>query len=297
MLENFRKDNVIPLLKEVVEIVINWDMKRCIYGFLLLLFSCKTPQLNQLHSIGENRPGASVLYKQMAAMNWRQRDSVVLSQVEQGNVPTFYKNFSTIHLKNKDSVSGKVHQATVYVASDYLVIGTNADWARVNITPGSAQLIADKLNCFLPTVKLVDQIYAQAKIKLEPIPMYAFRDSTPTMYQHHLIIEGQRKNKKGLVAGIKKDLVLTEKLVDPAKKNKVAIYGWHQLNGKPIQPLYTGHVYWWVDYSQGVRLISKRMKVDGKWMQVEDVMQDDGLRSLLTYDSTAVMLKYPTSGF
>ena len=51
-----------------------------------------------------------------------------------------------------------------------------------------------------------------AKVKLEPVPMYAFRDSTPTMWQHHLIIEGQRKGRKGLIAGIKKDVVISGKI-------------------------------------------------------------------------------------
>ncbi len=42
--------------------------------------------------------------------------------------------------------------------------------------------------------------------------MYAFRDSTITMYQHHLIVEGQRKLRQGLIAGIKKDVVLSGKV-------------------------------------------------------------------------------------
>ena len=297
MLKNFREDNAIPLMNEEVEIVINWGMKRIVYGLFLLLISCKTPKIGVAYSGGPNRIGGIQLYRQMAAMNWRQRDSAVLSQFAIGNIPGFYKKFIPIQMKYVDSLTGKTHQATVYVATDYFSIGTDQDWARVNITPASAEKIADSLQCFLPTVKLVDEIYKQAKIKLEPIPMYAFRDSTPTMYQHHLIIEGQRKGRKGLIAGIKKDLVITDKLLDSAKQNKVAIYGWHLLSGKPIQPLYTGHVYWWVDYSQGVRLISKRMKVDGKWMQMEEVMMNPSLRGLLTNESSPLMLKYPTVGF
>jgi hypothetical protein len=107
---------------------------------------------------------------------------------------------------------------------------------------------------------MVDQIYAAARVKLEPIPMYAYRDSTPTFWQHHLIIEGQRKGRKGLIAGIKKDIVQTEKLKAYPNNDRVAIYGWHRLNGKPIQPLYLGHVWWYVDYSQGVRLVKDRRR-------------------------------------
>jgi hypothetical protein len=107
---------------------------------------------------------------------------------------------------------------------------------------------------------MVDQIYAAARVKLEPIPMYAYRDSTPTFWQHHLIIEGHRKGRKGLIAGIKKDIVQTEKLKAYPNKDRVAIYGWHRLNGKPIQPLYLGHVWWYVDYSQGLRLVKDRRR-------------------------------------
>ena len=112
----------------------------------------------------------------------------------------------------------------------------------------------------MPTTELVDQIYAAARVKLDPVPMYAYRDSTPTFWQHHLIIEGQRKGRKGLIAGIQKDMVQTERLKAYPNNDRVAIYGWHQLNGKPIQPLYLGHVWWYVDYSQGLRLVKVSRK-------------------------------------
>lgn len=51
---------------------------------------------------------------------------------------------------------------------------------------------------------MVEEIYTHSKVQLEPIPMYAFRDSTITMWQHHLMIEALRKGKRGLISGIKK---------------------------------------------------------------------------------------------
>ena len=62
----------------------------------------------------------------------------------------------------------------------------------------------------------------------------------------------------------------------------MAIYGWHHPDGKPIQPLYVGHVDWYVDYSHGIRLISRRMMVDGRPMQVADVLRDKELSPLLS---------------
>jgi len=139
---------------------------------------------------------------------------------------------------------------------------------------------------------MVNDIYANALVKLAPVPMYIHRDSTITMWQHHLIIEGQRKQQKGLIAGIKKDVVISDLLTRSTKTNRVAIYGWHQLDGKPIQPLYTGHVNWYADYSHGIRLIHRKMKVNGKWMDYAKVMEHPILKRLLTDELVGDVIRY-----
>ena len=223
----------------------------------------------------------SAFYKAAAAMKWAERDSFVVREALAGNIPGFLRRFTAVHVTVSDSSTGKQVKATYYVSPDYLSIGTDVDWARVNITPKAAQRIADSMDCFLPTRKMADDIYAAAKVKPEPVPMYAYRDSTPTMWQHHLIIEGQRKGRKGLIAGIKKDVVISGQVSRSNKTDRVAIYGWHRPDGKPIQPLYTGHVYWWVDYSQGIRLVYRRIKVGGRWMDYTDVLKHPVYRKLL----------------
>lgn len=234
----------------------------------------------------------SDFYKQAAAMNWAARDSFVVKEILAGNVPGFLREFKPINVSVTDSTTGKKINATYYVAPDYLSIGTNDDWARINISPKAAQKIADDFDCFLPTKKMVDDIYNAATVKLEPVPMYAFRDSTPTMWQHHLIIEGQRKGSSGLIAGIKKDVVISGKITRDVRPDRVAIYGWHQLDSKPIQPLYTGHIYWWVDYSQGIRLVYRNIKVDGKWMDYADVLKDSLLKRLLCDEEFCDFYRY-----
>ena len=214
-------------------------------------------------------------------MAWKERDSFALAEFRAGNVPDFLMKLQAVHTSYKDSSTGKTYNAIFYVTPDYFSIGTNDDWARIPLTPMAAKLIADSLNCFLPSRKMVDDIYKAAAVKIEPVPMYAFRDSTPTMWHHHLIIEGQRKGRKGLIAGIKKDVVNTAKLLTYPKSDRVAIYGWHKTDGKPIQPLYTGHVDWYVDYSHGIRLVSRRINVDGKWMDYAEILKDPGLKHLL----------------
>jgi hypothetical protein len=232
-------------------------------------------------------------YQTAFPFRWQQRDSFVIKETLSGNIPSFLKKFVPVHVQIKDSLTGKIMKATYYVAPDYLSIGTDKDWARINITPYAAQKIADSFECFLPTKKMVDDIYKAARVKLEPVPMYAFRDSTPTMYHHHLIVEGQRKGRKGLIAGIQKDVVISGKISRDPKPDRVAIYGWHKLDGTPIQPLYTGHVYWWVDYSQGIRLIYRKIKLNGKWIDYIDIMKDAHLQKLLCDEEYCDFYKYP----
>lgn len=231
-------------------------------------------------------------YRKAAGMGWRQRDSFAVKEILAGNVPGFLKKFVPVSVSAFDSISGRRIEAVIFVSPDYLSIGSDDDWARIPLTPMAAQVIADSLQCFLPTRKIVDDIYAAARVKLEPVPLYAFRDSTPTMWHHHLIIEGQRKGRRGLIAGIKKDVVISARLKSDPRTDRVAIYGWHLPGGKPIQPVYTGHVNWYVDYSHGIRLVLRKVKVDGRWMDYRDILSDPLLRRLLCDEEDCGVWRY-----
>jgi len=259
--------------------------------FIFFITSCKTTIKINTPSRSSFKTG-NEFYHQAFDMKWEQRDSFVLKEILAGNIPSFLKKFQKIKVSVLDSTTGKTLTGEYFVTPDYLSVGTNEDWARINITPTAAQKIADSFNCFLPTRKMVDDIYTAAKIKLEPVPMYAFRDSTPTMWHHHLIIEGQRKGRKGLIAGIQKDVVISGKISRDPKPDRVAIYGWHKSDGRPIQPLYTGHINWWVDYSQGIRLVWRKIKVGSKWMDYIDVLKDPVLKKLLCDEEWCDFYKY-----
>jgi hypothetical protein len=84
-----------------------------------------------------------------------------------------------------------------------------------------------------------------------------------------------------LIAGIKKDVVISPKINTTGKNDRVAIYGWHKTNGQAIQPLYTGHVNWYVDYSHGIRLVYQTIWVNGKAMNYKDVLNTPFLKGLL----------------
>lgn len=233
----------------------------------------------------------SEFYKAVAGLDREKRETLAVEKVLSGNIPSFLKKFIRINTSVTDK-GGKQIPAYYFASPDYLSVGNDKDFARIPLTPNSAQMIADSFHCFLPTRKMVNDIYEQATVKLEPVPMYAFRDSAPTFYHHHLIIEGQRKGRKGLIAGIKKDVVISDKLTRDKKANRVAIYGWHKLDDKPIQPLYTGHVNWYVDYSHGVRLVYRTIWVNKKRMDYIDVMKDPLLRKLLCDEEWCDVYRY-----
>lgn len=236
--------------------------------------------------------GATSFYQTVAAWKWRERDSLAMRYILSGGYPSFLRRFSPVSLDITDSLTGKKIHAVYYVSPDYLSVGTDDDWARIPLTPMAAQVIADSFGCFLPTRKMVDDIYRQSVVKLEPVPMYAFRDSSVTMWQHHLIIEGQRKGRKGLIAGIKKDVVLSGKITRDIRPGREAIYGWHKKDGKPIQPLYTGHINWWVDYSHGIRLVYRKIWINGKPMDYTEIMQHPVLQRLLCDEEWCDFLRY-----
>lgn len=128
---------------------------------------------------------------------------------------------------------------------------------------GEAFRVAALHGFTLPTPELVDAIWQQADVKVEPHPRA--HDGTPrTMNsdemhrtQRAIIasqVEAADPQRAGrLFAGMYKDVVY--------KNGKRGIYGWHHLTGKKIQDFYTGHASSdnplndWKDYSQGARLV------------------------------------------
>jgi hypothetical protein len=169
------------------------------------------------------------------------------------------------------------------VAADYLAIGKGDQFCRVPMGGPAAQVIADKLDCVLPTAYMVDLIWRAGATKLAPKPFQDLTGMTTTrrFVEHNAIIEKQRQNREGLIVGCKKDLVVSNRLEQ--YPTAVCIYGWHQQNGQAIQPLSTSHQQWWyADYSHGVRLVKRQMVLDGQTVDVERVLRDPRLAHVLT---------------
>lgn len=223
----------------------------------------------------------SVVMARISAMPLAEREEVIEREILSGNIPDFQRAFRPIRAAVVDG-RGVSHTVVLQAAPDYLSVGSNADFVRVPLTPMTAGRIAERLGCVLPTRRMVDAIYGQAELKLEPHPMTVDRETTATFVMHNAIVEGQRNGKPPglLVAGIKKDVVQTPLLLK--RPGHVAIYGWHKLDGAPIQPLTTVHISRYVDYSHGIRLIRCAVTVDGKPSTVDAVLADPDLKGLIS---------------
>lgn len=238
--------------------------------------------------------GGTEFARSLADLPLQEREAKILAEFERGNVPRFLRTLVPVHVATEKA------KATYQVTPDYLAIGSDEDYYLVPMTPFTAQKIADRLGCSLPTPKIVDDIHAAATIKLNPspIPPSPAMTTIPVFIQHNATVRDQRKGKPlgALVAGHKKDVVIANRVF--AAPGKEAIYGWHKTeDGRPIQPLYTGHIASWVDYSHGIRLVLRRLTVNGKSTTVDDVLADPALAPLLNHDGVMSRSRYEFTEF
>lgn len=236
-------------------------------------------------------PGGASVIKRLAALAPPERESAIEAELLAGNLPDFLRCFRRIFVSGRDA-AGAEHTVALDVMPDYLSIGSDDDYYRIPMTPMTAQHVADRFGCLLPTARIVDEVYRAAEAKLAPRALTQEREAVTTFLQHNTIIQEQRVAipPGPIVAGIKKDIVITNALTQ--RPNRVAIYGWHRLDGQPIQPLTTVHVNTYVDYSHGARVVSRRVLLDGQERDLADVLQDPNLAPLLSDEGALQVFGY-----
>ncbi len=244
------------------------------------------------------RPAGAMTGSQFMAaigsMTFTDRENAIYNEFAKGNVPDFMRSLTKLQSTFQDA-NGINHTVIYEVMPDYLCIGSNDDFCRVPMGPVIAQKIANLFGAAMPTAKLVDDIYSKAGLKLAPIPL-AIPDAdkvTPaTFLQHSNSIEVQRIGSGlplgTLVGGTKKDVVISNKIVDPARPGHVVIYGWHELNGVPIQPLTNIHSASYVDYSHGIRLMNVELLVDSVTMNVKQMLTHSVWYKVLSNETGAM---------
>lgn len=224
---------------------------------------------------------------------WKLEDAIVEAVLE-GNMPQELRSFRKIVFRTPvvDSVEilRKPHKVEIWVLPDYISIGTSNNFVRMPMGPLAAQRIADSLNCILPTTFLVDRIaeVSQGHLNIFPFRPLGSRNSQPIVYQDSNNAINALYNAKGykfgqFISGLKKDVVLTYKIHTlPGNENRVAIYGWHHPSGKAQQPLHVKHGNFYADYSHGIRLIYRTVKVDGKEYDAKEILESPQMYRLLS---------------
>jgi hypothetical protein len=257
--------------------------------FLFLSFSVIGQIKETFLKIPERKANAetgSEFTHRIKSLPLSEREEEIYKALSSGNMPDFLRKLVIIRGDFEDAL-GEAHEVIYQAMPDYLAVGSNEDFCLIPMNPHTAQRLADLFGGSLVTSKISDHVYENAAIKLSPFfykPVGNQNESVEKFVEHNNQIELQKKEAGGqngqLIAGIKKDIILSHQLSDLS--NKVIIYGWHQLDGKPIQPVYAGHVDWYVDYSHGIRLISQMIKIDGKELAISQILQDPILFKLIS---------------
>ncbi len=277
-------------------------MKTIIKSILLMLIlgTVTFAQFGELNipARSADAPGGAEFMNSVKQLSFADREAAILEQFLAGNIPDFMRTLVEITSTLKDA-NGNSHIVYYAVMPDYLCIGSNSDYCRVPMGPITAQKIADQYGATMPTRKLVDDIWTNAPIHLQPVTYTPVGNNNEQVYkfiEHNTAIQAQFADAGGvegqLVAGTKKDVVISNKIVDPARPNHVTIYGWHYTNGHAIQPLTNIHYDYYVDYSHGIRLLDNDIIIDGDTLTVQEVLKDYNLHKTINDESTPIY--YPT---
>lgn len=227
----------------------------------------------------------SQFIRYVSKMDAREREQAILQEISKGNLPQFLRKLVPVELQS-ESASGKALIATIFVAPDYLAIGSDSDFLRIPMNLHTAVAVAGRFGFVLPTRKMVDAIYLQSRHRLAPQPLPAGAQMRSTDYYrtHNELIEDQAHavgvQLGELVSGDKKDVVMTNRLA--LHLGRIAIYGWHRGAGEPIQPLSTVHGANYADYSHGIRLVSQWAVIDGRLQRVDDLLRDPSTAPILS---------------
>lgn len=233
-------------------------------------------------------PGGREILRRMEDLPFAEREALTWEQFVSGNFPDYLRHGVDIDTTLFDADS-QAHRVRFQVLPDYWAVGNDSDFCRIPMSPQLAQRIADSLGATLPTRKMVDMIYGQSRVKLIPLPFWPSGDRNErprTWWLHNAAVADQffavNGRRDQLVAGIKKDVVLSNLIADPRRSNHVVIYGWHKPDGEPIQPQSNVHVNGYMDYSHGIRFVNHQVFVDGYPHHILEILQHPKLFRLLS---------------
>jgi hypothetical protein len=227
------------------------------------------------------------------------RENAIFDQITSGNIPDFLRTLVPVTFSM--TLNSTSYEITYHVIPDYLAVGSNDDYFLMPMTPLLAQRLAYALGLTLPTRKMVNQIWSAAPLKLAPatIPPSDQMTTIPVMWDHNIMVRTQRNQHLEshplgtLVAGTKKDVIISNAIYGNAPPRRVVIYGWHYQNGTPIQPRYAGHAETYADYSHGIRMVQNSITINGDPGNITDILQNNALSVLFSDEGTIETPFYP----
>ena len=226
--------------------------------------------------------GGAEFMQSLIPMTLADREAAIYREAVSGNIPQAFRQLARIETTRQDA-NGINQTIVLEVMPDFLAIGSDDDFYRIPLLPMTAQRIADAFGAILPTTIVSDLAWQYAEIRLNPWllthPPGPDMTTVPIFIDHNRRIEALRipygKPLSALIAGHKKDIIITNQMyTHAAGMSRVWIYGWHQLNGVPIQNTNGSHSLDYTDYSHGVRLINQQMMINGETRNVRDVLRD-----------------------
>lgn len=241
-----------------------------------------------------NAPNGTQFTNIITTLSRDERENWIYAQVISGNVPGWMRTLKPIN----SAISG--HTATYHVTPDYLAVGSDTDYFLEPMTPPLAQRLADRLGCSLPTRKIVNQIWTNATVKLNPQPIAPSAEMTtvPVFADHNTMVRTQRNTftnaqpPGAIVSGDKKDVVISNEITNRPPPPRVVIYGWHYTDGSVIQPLSAAHEETYADYSHGIRFVQSGLIADGAPNTVSNVLASATLSALLSDEGVIPLPRY-----
>lgn len=223
------------------------------------------------------------IIKQLGYATNNTREQKITELLEQELIPVFLRSLKPITV-----ISGN-HTLVYNVMPDYLCLGEDADFFHIPMTPRAAKQWMQKHDFWFPTKIMVNQIHSQSELKVRPFTFGSLSKEAQKlrMSDTRVYLEHSKKiqsvigtNFGKLITGHKKDVVLSNGLINYPQN--VAIYGWFETNGQPIQGLnFKSHSVGYVDYSHGLRMVSGVCQLDGVETTLQNIWNDPKLCLLL----------------
>jgi hypothetical protein len=158
---------------------------------------------------------------------------------------------------------------------------------------------------------MVKAIHEQASIKLTTQGLVPNRYANLAQYAiQNAAIERELAGRRGLTSGHKKDVVLGNQVRagNALRPGNVLIYGWMRPVVSPgvdlfpmmtapwrVQPYSGVHGDDYVDYSHGIRLVAPEAVLDGRSVQIAEIMQSPTLARLVSDEGPLKATRYPVT--